>query len=273
MSQTQTRRRIVIKPAVRLSQTQEETQKQIPFATYKSNEAKADDKNKKKADTKGPKFRIIKVGYAYEPNPDPSNKVPEREAMLYMFYPISDEDINYSLATLNKISFRLEVYDYRPSAVYLHKVKNKAKGKLLQEPAPGIVPAVVTAYEFDSSGQHTKGYGAMELIDLPTVMSPRDHAPSPETADLISVLRRNFHFSLTNDRYTDGHAHINSASSGDKPVFALSLRGPLGRINKEYAITRDNKLRHADKKSKTFFMQSEPLDILSMAKSGKFIIK
>ncbi len=226
-------------------------------------------RDKRKVATKeSPKFRWIKIGYAVEHNPHNREQTPEREAMLYMCYPVADEKNSYSAPDWDKVSFRLEIYDYRPNSIAAHKLRKKIQDKPLQEILANRVEALATAYEFDANGQHSKGYGAIDLIGMAAPVSPEKHAKLDENSEIMDAIRRDFKFSLTCAKYTD-NADIHAEHSSTKPVFALSLRGPMGKISKDYAVPHSNKLCHADTRTKSFFPPSEPLDFLSIVQSYK----
>lgn len=220
------------------------------------------------------KFRWIKIGYAAEQNPQYQSRIPEREAMLYMCYPVADEKNSYSAPDWDKVSFRLEIYDYRPGSVLAHKLRNKIQDTPLPNISANRIETLATAYEFDANGQHSQGYGVTELIGMPVLISPTDQAKFIENSEIMDAIRRDFKFSLTCAKYTDG-SDIHSEHPEPKQVFALSLRGPMGKINKDYAVPRNNKLCNADTRTKTFFRPSEPIDFLSIVKAynDKFIKK
>ena len=223
---------------------------------------------RKTAGKEGPEFRWIKIGYAAEQTPHESAQIPEREAMLYMCYPVADAKNSFSVSDWNKVTFRLEIYDYRRSSVMAHKLRKKIKEEPQQEISADRVETLATAYEFDANGHHSKGYGMMDLIGMSMSISPQEQAKLIEDSNIMDAIRRNFKFSLTCSHYTDG-SDIHSEHPDSKQVFALSLRGPMGKISKDYAVPRNNKLCNADAMSKSYFLQSEPLDLLSMMKDYK----
>lgn len=215
----------------------------------------------------GNKFRWIKIGYAAEKDSRKPEQTPAREAMLYMCYPVADEKNSYSSSDWGKVTFRLEIYDYRPNTVMTHKLRKKVQDQPLPEITTHRVETLATAYEFDANGLHSKGYGAMDLIGM-TPTSPEEQAKLIESSEIMDAIRRDFKFSLTCAKYTDG-SDIHSGHPETGPVFALSLRGPMGKISKDYAVPHSNKLCHADTKTKSFFRPSEPIDFLSAVKAYK----
>lgn len=216
----------------------------------------------------GNKFRWIKIGYAAEKDSRNPEQTPAREAMLYMCYPVADEKNSYSAPDWDKVTFRLEIYDYRPNTVVAHKLRKKIQDTPLPTISANRVETLATAYEFDANGQHSKGYGAMDLIGMTPSKSSEEQAKLIESSEIMDAIRRDFKFSLTCAEYTDS-SDIHSENPDTKPVFALSLHGPMGKISKDYAVPHSNKLCHAEAKTKSFFRPSEPIDFLSVVKAYK----
>ncbi len=208
---------------------------------------------------------ILLVAQAIELHPDNPKGDPQREARLYMFVPSVSENIPYDSIMWDKVSYRLEVYDYRKDLIEQYCKQNKTY-PLHQE---GRFDVLATAFEFDANGQHREGYGTMDLITMPILSEKAKSISFLSPIAEEAAKRGEFHFSLKSDVYKNGHAELGIADPTPTPVFALSLRGPKASKTKDYAVTRNNKLYHADADEKNFFLTSEPFNFSAVIKAIK----
>lgn len=209
------------------------------------------------------------IGYAHEERPSSDGNKTAREAMLYAICPepVKDGDV---MAVLKNATFRLEIYDYRSTKIILHK-KDHASDKTDTDSAPtDTVQAVVTSYEFDAYGRHTKGMSTMaKLLNVPAPQPQKHKYTLEKDLHRLQTGKVFFNASLSADRYTNGHS---LASGIDNPreenVFALSIGG-LSKTPKHYAVPLNNRLSHVFKDNKEYTTESEPIYFPSIIAANK----